>query len=564
MAKKELSTEVRVLLAFAISFVILIASQRLLVNPTPPAQEAASEPAPSAVVAAEQPAEITPTPGLPTEPVQGSSEQEITVEGNLYKVTFSTRGAVVKSWELRDYKDVVGNPLELVNPEATRQHGFPLSLWVAEEPLRREINSGIYVASKKGDLVAPVTLTFDYSSGETIVRKQFSFTPDSYVAEVKTEVVRNGQLLAHGIAWPAEFGDAHDIMQGNLQASVFYRGPESIERLKPGSDDGAQAEASGNFPFAGIEDRFFSATVLAQEGGLRVTAYRQIMQLPEEKTRPSLGVVVGIENAAKNDLRLFVGPKALDVLAAVDTRLPEIVDYGWFSFVAKPMFLALQWIHSHVVGNYGWAIILLTIAINFIMFPLKIKSLRSTMKMQKIQPLIKAIQEKYKHLKVSDPRRQEMTKETMGLYKKHGVNPVGGCLPVLLQMPFLFGFYKVLVVSIEMRNAHWMWWISDLSAPEDLPVKILPLLMCGTQFTLQKMSPMPMPDPRQQKIMMMMPFMMVFFFWNLSSGLVLYWLTGNLMGIVQQVYINRTEMKHIIEERQKTKSGKKKIAQRKD
>ena len=244
------------------------------------------------------------------------------------------------------------------------------------------------------------------------------------------------------------------------------------------------------------------------------------------------------------------------------------MDYGWFAVVAKPLFVALRWIYEHVVSNYGWAIILLTVFINMVLFPLKISSLRSSMKMQKLQPQLKAIQEKYKHLKMKDPRRNQMSQETMELYKKHGVNPLGACLPMLLQIPFLYGFYKVLIVSIEMRHAPWIsWWVPDLSAPEPdlvrwLPIKFLPLLMCGTQFLLQKMSPMPSADPTQQKIMLFMPVMFLFFFWYISSGLVLYWLTGNLVGIAQQWYINRTEMKHLVEEKRSAAKKKRVLAKK--
>ena len=218
--------------------------------------------------------------------------------------------------------------------------------------------------------------------------------------------------------------------------------------------------------------------------------------------------------------------------------------------------------HENVVGNYGWVIILITVIINFLLFPLKLKTMRSTMKMQRLQPQLKAIQEKYKHLKTGDSRKQEMTKETMALYKKHGVNPLGGCLPMLLQMPFLYGFYQVLIVSIEMRHAPWILWISDLSAPEQIPIKTLPLLLCATQFLLQRMSPMPSPDPAQQKMMMYMPLMFLFLFWGLSSGLVLYWLTGNVVGIAQQWYINRTEMQNMIAEKRAVAARKKQAAKK--
>ncbi|MBI4461262.1 MAG: membrane protein insertase YidC [Acidobacteria bacterium] len=557
---KELSTEMRVLLAFAISFLILILSQPLLVRrsaPSEPAPSSQSSAAPAPVEPAAQPPH--PPSELPAGRKEGTEEQEITVEGNLYRVVFSTRGAVVKSWTLRQYRDAEGNPLELVNREEAVPFGDPLALWLAEEPLRQEINSVLYVPSATGRLTAPVTLTFEYSSGRTAVRKQFSFTPDSYVAEVTTEVASNGQPVSHALAWRGGFGDIHDAVLQGFQRSIFYREPQKITRLNVGGVKNQESVTSGSFAFAGIEDRFFCAAFLPQQEALRVTAFRHEIEVPGQKARQELGVAVAALDATQNRFQFFVGPKAITPLSQADSRLAELVDYGWFAFIAKPLFLALRWIHDHIVANYGWSIVLLTVAINFLLFPLKIKSLRSAMKMQKLQPQIKAIQERYKNLKMNDPKKQEMTRETMALYKKHGVNPLGGCLPVLLQIPFLYGFYKVLVVSIEMRQAPWIFWVRDLAAPEHIPVKVLPLLMCGTQFILQKMSPATTPDPRQQKIMMLMPVMFLFFFWNLSSGLVLYWLTGNVVGIAQQWYINRTEMKHLVEERKKT-TGRKKQA----
>ncbi|MBI3896118.1 MAG: membrane protein insertase YidC [Acidobacteria bacterium] len=562
MEKKELSTEMRVLLAFAISFLILILSQPLLVRRSatpPPKPLSESSPTQGQSQSSAEKQVVTPS-ALPASPKQGESEEEITIEGDLYRVVFSTRGAVVKSWTLQRYRDQQNNPLELVNPDAT-QFGNPLSLWVAEEPLRQEINNALYVPSATGHLSAPVTLTFEYSSGQTAVRKQIAFTPDSYVVEVTTEVASNGKAASHALAWRGGFGDMHDAAAQGYQLDVFYRA-EKVIRLNTGSLKSEESVSSGPFPFAGIEDRFFCVAFLPPEGMLRVTSFRHEILVPEQKNRLSLGVAVGSGDAPQNYFRLFVGPKEIDVLSQADPRLAELVDYGWFAFVAKPMFLALRWIHDHIVTNYGWSIVLLTVAINFLLFPLKIKSLRSAMKMQKLQPQLKAIQDKYKHLKMKDPKKQEMSRETMELYKKHGVNPIGGCLPMLLQIPFLYGFYKVLIVSIEMRQAPWIWWVRDLSAPESIPIKVLPLLMCGTQFILQKMSPATTPDPRQQRIMMLMPLMFLFFFWNLSSGLVLYWLTGNVVGIAQQWYINRTEMKHLIEERKKTASRKKVLAKK--
>ena len=193
-----------------------------------------------------------------------------------------------------------------------------------------------------------------------------------------------------------------------------------------------------------------------------------------------------------------------------------------------------------MVHNYGWAIILVTIVINILLFPLKITSMKSMKKMQALQPQIAAINDKYKGVGVRDPQGRDKNEEVMDLYKKNGVNPVGGCLPMVLQIPFFIAFYKVLSVSIEMRGASWLW-VHDLSSREHLPIHILPIVMIVTQFILQKMTPTSAGvDPSQQKMMMFMPLMFGFMFYNLPSGLVLYYLTGNLVGIAQQLFFNKT------------------------
>ena len=557
MEKKELSQEMRVLIAFALSFLILLISQRYLLKPPPP--RPAGKPASSPAAAPAPPPAIAPTESaLPTGPKQGGAEEQITVDAGLYQAVFSTRGAVVKGWTLRNYRDEQNNPLDLVNPDAAALFGAPFSIWVSDEALRREINSALFVPSATGSIRAPATVTFEYSNGRIVARKQFTFTPDSYVLNVTTELSSEGKSVGHALAWRGGFGDIHDVAATGGLVQVFYREAQKIVYLAPKSAEGEESTISGLFAFAGIEDRFFCAAFLPQQGPLRVTAFHHEIELPgQSKKQPTLGVAVASGDSPVNRLRLFVGPKDADVLAKAEPRLPELVDYGWFTFIAKPLFLAMRWMHARVVGNYGWSIVLLTVVINFALFPLKIKSLRSAMKMQKLQPQIKAVQEKYKHLKMKDPRKQEMTKETMDLYKKHEVNPVGGCLPMLLQIPFLYGFYKVLIVSIEMRHAPWILWVRDLSAPEHIFIKVLPLLLCGTQFVLQKMSPATSPDPTQQKMMMFMPVMFLFFFWNMSSGLVLYWLTGNVVGIAQQWYINRTELQHLMEEKKSAAARKK-------
>jgi len=226
-------------------------------------------------------------------------------------------------------------------------------------------------------------------------------------------------------------------------------------------------------------------------------------------------------------------------LRRVDPKLEQVVDWGFFGIIAKPLFLVLNWTADHLAHNYGWAIVLVTVAINLVLFPLRISSMKSSKKMQALQPQIKAINEKYKNLSMRDPKKAEQNQEVMDLYKKNGVNPVGGCLPMLLQIPFLYAFYKVLSVSIEMRGAHW-FWVADLSQPETLAIHILPILLVVTQFLTQRMTPSPGMDPSQQKMMMIMPLVFGYMFYFASAGLVLYWLTGNVVGVAQQWLLNRS------------------------
>ena len=567
MAKNDLSPELRILLAFALSFVILLVSRPLLVRLTPPAPatkpaspaagESATPQAPTEKSDEKTESSKPALAAVPAEPTAGEAEEEVTVEGDLYRVVLSTRGAVVKSWTLKNFKDQQGNPLELVNPAAASRYGDPLSVWVADEAVRKDVNGALFVPSTKGDLKAPVTLTFEYSGGRVAARKQFVFSAASYAVSVESDLATDGKPVAHELAWRGSFGDIHDAGVRGTRWDVFYRQPDQMVRIAAGKVEGEATTASGAFAFAGIEDHFFAAAFVPPQDGLRVTAFRDEITLPgQTAATASVGVAVGSGSAPANRLKLFVGPKRSDILAPIQANLPELIDYGWFAFVAKPLFLALRWIYDHVVANYGWAIILLTVVINMVLFPLKITSLRSARKMQQLQPQLRAIQEKYKGKKLKD--RNEMSQETMQLYKKHGVNPLGGCLPMLLQIPFLYGFYKVLLISIEMRQAPWIgWWVPDLSVAEPHWLKLLPLLMCGSQFVMQKMSPTPSPDPTQQKIMLFMPVMMLAFFYYISSGLVLYWLTGNLVGIAQQWYINRTELKHEVEAKRAAAAKKK-------
>ena len=310
------------------------------------------------------------------------------------------------------------------------------------------------------------------------------------------------------------------------------------------------------------------------------------LEVPKDLDKPDptkvdkvtvLGAAVGNVNGPTEE-RIFVGPKALDMLKSVHASLsreelarlsPEarrsaegpslegLVDFGkYLGFIAKPLFLWLKWTHDNWVRNWGWAIVILTLIINIAMFPLKWSSMKSSLKMAKVAPQIKAIQEKYKKYKMSDPRRQDMNQEISALYKKEGANPVGGCIPMALQMPFLIAFYSMLGAATELRHAPFLW-ISDLSSAD--PYHILPIGIIITMYLLQKMTPAGGMDPVQQKMMSItMPVFLGVISWSLSAGLCVYWVLGNVIGIVQQMIVNRTsfgrEMREHMEKQAKRRA----------
>jgi YidC/Oxa1 family membrane protein insertase len=352
------------------------------------------------------------------------------------------------------------------------------------------------------------------------------------------------------VAWPGGFGD-HSLLPAliNTHALGVYG---SVGDLSTVAQSKLKADRLVPAPFqlAGLEDRYFAGIFLPDfpdETFLRLgrQTWTPTDWNGKDSDKPSpLFAQLGQAQPKPLAFRMFVGPKDLEVLRAEKPPLDSLVDFGWFAFIAKPLFLGLRFIYERGVHNYGWAIVLLTVFINFALFPLKLKSIRSGQEMQRIAPLIKSIQDKYKGTKFNDPRKQRMNEEIMKLYKEHGVNPLGGCLPMALQLPFLYGFYRVLDLPIELRHAPWILWVTDLSAPDrfhpfGIPLPILPTVMVITMFIMQKMTPVASADPAQQRMMMFMPIVFGIMFYNFASGLVLYFLTANIVGILQQVMINK-------------------------
>jgi len=567
--------ERRLLLVFALTFLVIIAFQPILKKympqPPPPQkqeqqqQQTQQTPAatPGSPATVEKPAAATPKGSK-----QGSVESDTVIENDLYRITFTNRGGQVKSWILKKFDDDQGRPLELVNLAAAPKYGYPLSLWAYDETLRNKLNSALYVGSESGQLHSPAAITFEYADDDLAVRKTFRFD-DTYVVQVETSVTAKGADVAAIPMWPSGLGDETSPASYAV-AKVEYQYNAKVERIAAKKVSGG-ATIRGPFNWAGISDQYFAAVFLPdQPQTAALITLNYPLEVPKDPHNPQDTTKVDVLGAGVGNLagptteRVFVGPKALDVLESVhvagmapnvEPDLRQLVDYGWLGVIARPLFLWLKWTYNHIVHNWGWAICVQTLIINLALLPLRISSMKSALKMQKVQPQMNSIKEKYKKYSMRDPRKQEMNAEIAALMKQEGVSPLGGCLPLVIQMPFLFAYYRMLGVALELRHAHWLW-VRDLSSPD--PYHILPIAIIITMLFTQRMTPQAGMDPAQQKMMnFMMPAMLGVISWNLAAGLCLYWSVGNLIAIVQQAVMNRTKLGREMREMQLKRARKK-------
>ena len=574
--QQEPGAQKNLILVFILTFVVIVVAQQFFFKKAspPPAgekpagqQQSAQSPAPGvpATAAATAPAVTSTKPSGPAPVKQASAESEVVVENDLYRITFTNRGAQVKSWILKKYEDSQGKPLELVHQQASEKYGLPLSFFAWDQALRDKLNSALYATNANAKLSAPSALTYEYSDGDLVVRKTFKFD-DSYTIGIETSVARNGQYVTALPAWPSGFGDMTTATSYTAQR-VDYNNGSKIERLAIKKVSGG-AVYNGTLNWGGVLDQYFAAIFLpnqAQQNTL-VQLHNPI-ELPKDPAKPDpnnvyklsvLGAAAGNITGPTNE-RIFVGPKALDVLEKVhvvgtEADLRGVVDFGMFSFIARPLFLWLHWTYDHWVRNWGWAILILTVIINAALLPLRLMSMRSALKMQKIAPQIQSINDKYKKYSLKDPRRAEAQKEISALYKEHDVNPAGGCLPLIIQMPFLFAFWAMLSAAIELRGAHWLW-LKDLSQPDHY--YIIPIVIVLSTMYMQKMTPQAGMNPEQARMMnLMMPLMLGFMSWSVASGLGVYWLTGTIVGIIQQWAMNRTSLGREIRELQEKRARK--------
>jgi len=588
---KEMSDQVRGILFVVVSLLILFAWGHFYKPPVPPPQ---SNPAQTSAPFNQQGSQqVTAQPGATgnasssvagrktgaagaataanSSVVEASEEKTVVVQSALYRVELSNRGGVVKTWQLNKYMDdqKPPHPLDLVNDSVAQELGWPFSLVLTDAQQQTNANAGLYEiethaiptaldykselkpgktpfvppASGAG-LWAPIEVDMHWSDGHLDVQKKLKFD-FNYETTVEVAVTLDGKPQPVAVAWRGGFGDKAVYNAAQL-VTVYYKtgGKLNLLQYKKLGVSGNQSQPAvqyGPLEFAGVEDQFFTAAFLPDGTDISLWHWMQNHSVTadgKQTSEPEAEMAAGTTTGAPLRVRIFVGPKDLALLEKIQPPLPELVNFGWTGVIAKPLLWILQTLHTKVT-NWGWCIVLMTLVINLAMFPLKMKSWRSMQKMQKVGPEIRQIQDRYKKYSMSDPRKKKMNEEVMAVYSREGINPMGSCLPMVFQMPIWWALWRVLNGAIELRHAPWMGWIHDLSAMD--PYYILPIGMTIMMYLMTKMTPQTSTDPAQQKMLALMPLMMGFIFFRLSSGLNLYMFTSNLVGIAQQYYLNKSE-----------------------
>lgn len=547
--------ERRVLIAVILSFVVLYAFQALF--PGPPLKPA-PKPLPNAAqTSSSHPTSAPDTQGasasgstaVPAAPSQTAAPatpgRTVDIDTPYIHGAFTTRGAVLTSWQLKKFDDVDGRPLNVVAAHAPPDQPLPFTVAVDDPAVSARLATAPFsvVDSTAPGGVAVGTganrhvlwrATFDYNDGVGLdVRKTFvNDQSEPYLIAVTVSITQGGRELPATLEWGPALGT------GIVPKSRTYNPPPQPIFFKDGkvtrvtqAKISQQPTQEGTFGFVGADDHYFLTALVTPPTPLKVEYAPVDVTLPNvPEGAHYVSWSVHFPTPVSQPLTFYAGPKDFDILAAVDRDLVRSIDFGVFAWLVVPLLRALKWINAYV-GNFGWSVIILTILINIAMFPIRHKSVVSMRRMQEVQPEAKAIQDRYKHLKMSDPARAKMNEELMALYKQRGVNPASGCVPMLLTLPVLYAFYALLEVAIELRGAPWIWWIHDLSARD--PYYVLPILMGVTMFIQQKMTPTT-PDPTQQRMMLFMPVVLTVMFLWFASGLVLYYAVNNLFGIVQQ------------------------------
>ncbi len=520
-----MDTEKRLLLLVIISIFAIFFYQRFLAVKAPHTKQAIQQTAKvvpptqaaqakAAQSSASQEGKAKPSPLL--SPKNGKAK-DIVLSFPAYKVTLSSRGGVVKSYLLTHYKDNKGQSMELVGG------GEYFRYYVTgDEPLSQALNSSVYryrVAEEgKGK---KVTFLLKFPKGGFSLEKSFTFYPDYRMdILVKANLPDNNRLK--GLVLGPQIAPKDSKSRYSFSGPLVFNGKKAVEvKLKKQK----QAIYSG-FVWTSLQSLYFTASLVP-----KVPTEALIWKVTDDKHDKHKRKKYNLALLSKEtDLSgwAFMGPKDYSLLKSYGVGLEENIRFGVFKIIAIPALAILKFIYNYV-GNYGWAIILLTIIIKLVFHPLTVKGYKSMNRMQELQPYMKQLKKTYKDDSAA------LNKEMMALYKKHKVNPMGGCLPLLLQIPVFFALYKVLMVAIELRHAPFIFWIVDLSAKD--PYYITPVLMGITMFLQQKMTPMG--DPTQAKMMLLMPVVLTFLFLNFPSGLVVYFLVNNIITIGEQLMIKK-------------------------
>ena len=553
----------RLVLAFALSAAVLIGWYVLFPPPPAPAKPAptataaktasAALAAPTALAAAPAPAAPAPAaspapPPVPATPIAANAAEIVEVREPLFTARLSNEGAVLTSFVLLQHRDGAGKPLDLVRQGAPYP-GRTLGLDETDPFLARAAKAHWAVSREDGN-GNEKTVRFRYreADGNGLTRT-YTFR-DSYVVAVRVE--REGAAGPVGIVLGPSVGNP----LGDELTSRYSKPGATITVATGGSvtrraKDGLKEAVTGltGLVAAGLEDNYFLTAFLpGAQGSIALRPVVLGAAAPPAATTPEPGATpapaakpdgeseVVLSGASPLVADVFLGPKAIDILEKTRPGLDRVIDYGWFAVIVKPLLWGLRAIHKFV-GNWGVAILLITVVIKVLLYPLTHKQLVSMKKMGALQPKVEAIRTKWASRIKQDPQaRAKMNEEMMGLYKQEGVNPAGGCLPLLLQMPILIAFYNLLAHSIELRHAPFMLWITDLSAKD--PYYVTPILMTATMWIQQQMTPTT-GDPAMKRVQNIMPLVMGFLFKDVPSGLVLYWLMQNILTIGQQMLLNR-------------------------
>jgi YidC/Oxa1 family membrane protein insertase len=556
--------ERRVLVAIFLSFLVLYAYQAFFVKPAPktatatngaagstssngstasggtttPTAAAAPGGAAPAPTPASQTLSAAPAPGT-TPLIAAPDERDVRIETPHVVAVFTNRGARLKSWRLKAYKDNHGDPLELVGTDLADTHPMPFSLRVPDDATTGTLNGALYKvqgAAAEGVQTAATQLTFEYQDSTGLhAIKQFTLDPATYTVTLRTTVSQADHALNPTVVWGPGLGDS-DSQTGRyaVKPGGLFSSGGKVTRLAA-RNVATQPTYDQDFEYAGIDDHYFTSIAL-KTGTAKLTYQPVSIPPPPGSKDPARDLMsYSIEPTRDEPLTFYVGPKDFDTLAAINRNFTYAINFGMFRVIVVPLLQSLNWVHGYV-GNYGWAILILTVFINLVLFPLNHKSVVSMRKMQEIQPETKAIQERYAKLKATDPAKQKMNQELMTLYRERGVNPASGCIPILLTLPVFLAFYSLLTTAIELRGAPFVGWIHDLSQPD--PYYVMPVLVGISQIVTQWMTPQAGVDPTQQKMMMIMPLVLIFVFVSTPAGALIYWLVGNVWRLGQQYLTN--------------------------